>query len=91
MIETTHLITTCQAQKWNLKTHEYEPYQLPVGSVLFANLDADVCCAGCGKIMKFGNGFTSKKIHNNHGLGFTVCEDCHNEEYEEYKKEKGLK
>lgn len=66
------------AQKWNVKTKKYAPYELPKGCFLFTfNLEDDVACAQCGTTKTFGECFTSKEVHNNIGLGFPVCGGCY--------------
>lgn len=70
-------------RKWNFNTHDYEPHPVPQGKkiVLFStNMSLDVNCANCFKDMQYGDGYTSKTIHNESGLGFPVCEDCYEEE-----------
>ena len=60
------------AQKWNYKTHEYDPYEF-MGKI--------VACARCGGQMMYGNGYTSLEIHNSMGIGYAVCERCYDEEW----------
>lgn len=71
------------AQKWNWKTHQYEPYTLPLNATMFSfDLEQMVACAGCGSYLKYRETFTSLEIHDSIGLGYVVCEKCHNEEWE---------
>lgn len=73
-------------RKWNYQKHDYEPYEVPdswnITDEYFTELDLDKeqNCASCGKIYKTGDMFTSKEIHNYLGLGYSVCEECHNKE-----------
>lgn len=70
------------AQKWNWKTHQYEPYTLPLNAILFSfDFDQTVACAGCGSYLKYGECFTSLEIHNLSGFGYAVCEKCYNDEW----------
>lgn len=70
------------AQKWNCKTHEYEPFMLPYDAVLFSvDLNKMVACASCGKYIEYGKSYTSLEIHNSAGIGYAVCGDCYNEEW----------
>lgn len=70
------------AGKWNFKTHEYEPYELPLGATLFEwDMNKIVACARCGGQMIYGNGYTSLTIHNSMGMGYVVCEKCYDEEW----------
>ena len=71
------------AQKWNYKTHEYEPYELPLNATLFEyDLGNIVACARCGSQMIYGNSYTSLEIHNSIGIGYAVCEKCYDDEWE---------
>jgi hypothetical protein len=75
------------AEKWDVKTHKYEPYTLPKGCYLYSeDMDATVACAQCGKIITYGEGYTSKQVHNQYGLGYPVCEDCYTKEIDEEQK-----
>lgn len=65
------------AEKWNCTTHEYEPYELPEGSSLLEPQNAVIVCAHCGKELEFQNTYSSLEIHNELGLGYAVCFDCH--------------
>lgn len=68
------------AQKWNPRKHEYEPYQIPkewFTPLYLDDMDTEINCAGCGKEIKFGDSFTSHHIHNSYGMGYPVCEVCY--------------
>ena len=68
-------------KKWNYKKRKYEEYELPEGALLHTDDMEKVCrCAGCGKEMTFGSGYTSLTIHNSLGFGYCVCRKCHMEE-----------
>jgi hypothetical protein len=70
-----------KVQKWNVKTRKYEPYEMPVGVILFThNLDEITSCAQCGKQVVYGDAFTSLEVHNENGLGYPVCDDCYRSE-----------
>lgn len=76
-----------KAQKWNFKTEEYEPYELPDGVVLsWCPMDKVITCAECGKKMLYGDGYTSQKIHTVSGMGYMVCKRCYDKEREERKE-----
>jgi hypothetical protein len=73
-------------QKWNPRTHEYEAYTVPKDwkIVLYTeDMDTPINCVQCGKDMKYGNGYTSKQVHTEIGLGYPVCGDCYQKELEE--------
>ena len=73
-------------QKFNFKINKYEPYELPKGAKLYDELDAQINCADCGKTMTFGEGYTSRCIHTQHGFGYPVCEKCYEKEWDEERK-----
>lgn len=71
-------------RKWDETKREYEPYDLPRGSTCFEiDMEKAVNCARCGKKMIFGNGYTSKQIHTEMGLGYCVCGKCYEKELKE--------
>ena len=73
-------------RKWNYKTHEYDPYEVPDEwnvSTFESDMDTIVNCAECGKLITFGQGYTSRKIHTPFGMGYVVCKDCYDKEIEE--------
>lgn len=75
-------------QKWNFKTHKYEKFKFTKAKkrwvvVLFSeDMDLEINCVNCGKKMTYGQGYTSRQYHNHAGLGYPVCEDCYNKEWE---------
>ncbi len=68
--------------KWNYKTKVYDKYNPPLKAVTYVDdLDAEICCAACGKSMKYGDGYTSMEIHAlPSGFGYIVCSDCYDKE-----------
>lgn len=71
------------AEKWNYKTHSYEPYKLPKGACMTADdMSRVISCAECGRAVTFGKSYVSMQIHNHMGLGYMVCGQC-------YEVEKG--
>lgn len=83
-------------KKWDFETRTYKDFESPAGYI--ANfyiglawsrdkkiLDKEIGCTNCGEIVKYGDTYTSRTIHNNGGLGFPVCEDCYNKEWEAEK------
>ena len=74
------------AKKWNRHLCRYEPYTIPDGwtcPVFCTDMDYPVNCASCGKTMTFGDGYTSRVIHTDHGMGYSVCLECHKKEVAE--------
>lgn len=72
-------------RKWNYKIHKYEVFISPAETLkLYSEDMTEPCdCANCGLHMTYGDGYTSRTIHNANGLGFPVCETCYNEEWKE--------
>lgn len=75
--------------KWNYKTHKYDDYEVPDdwNVVLYSDdMEEVVNCPHCGKELLYGKTYTSKEIHNSFGLGFGVCEQCYNQEWDRRRK-----
>ena len=69
------------AQKFNLATKKYEPFEIPDESVLIStDMNLKIKCAECKKSITFGEGYSSQVIHNSAGFGYSVCSDCHEKE-----------
>lgn len=80
-------------QRWNYETHEYDPFNPPSGRniVLYTDdMDLPIDCTSCGKAMTFGEGFTSRELHNHMGLGYPVCSECYEVETKRQMQAKGL-
>lgn len=72
-------------KKWNYKTLEYEEYTVPKSwkvKTFSTDMEEKVNCASCGKLMEYGDGYTSRIIHTKNGFGYVVCEDCYKKERE---------
>ena len=70
-------------QRWDHCAHAYLPYVIPDEwhSPLYCDdMDAVVNCAGCGCELKYGDSYTSLRIHNHMGMGYPVCDECHRTE-----------
>ena len=66
------------AKIWNEKKQKYDPYELPEGSSVYeTDMNREVSCACCGKKVKYGETYTSHKIHGVAGFGYAVCKDCY--------------
>ena len=75
-----------KVQKWNFKTREYEPYEVPDNwNIKTFSLDMDeiVNCPHCGREFTFGDSYTSRQIHTTHGMGYAVCAECYSKEWED--------
>jgi hypothetical protein len=78
-------------QKWNYKTHQYDPYEVPenVTLVIYSiDMDLPINCAACFKPMTYGVGYTSRTLHNHVGFGYPVCEEDYEKEVEAEKASK---
>lgn len=85
-----------KAIKWNYKnieTIEYEEYEIPDGSTISKgyNMNEVILCAECGKKMLYGKGYVSRKIQDEIGNGYIVCEKCFNKEWDEEKEQRKRK
>ena len=70
--------------KWNFKTKEYEKVEIPdnrkIG--LYSNNMNDIIqCINCGKELRFGDSYTSRRYHTGMGFGYCVCHNCYDEEW----------
>lgn len=71
-------------QKWNFNTREYEPYSVPADwncKTYSVDMDEIVNCPHCGRQVTFGECYTSRQIHTEHGFGYAVCEGCYEDEW----------
>jgi hypothetical protein len=70
--------------RWNWATHQYDPYTPnPTWNLVLYTEDMDLAinCANCGKTMTYGEGLTSREIHNATGFGYPVCSSCYEDEF----------
>jgi len=75
-------------QKWDFEKHEYLPFEVPDDRIVVLyteDMDQPIDCTNCGKHMTYGEGLTSRTIHNHVGLGYPVCQDCYDVEWEAEK------
>ena len=78
-------------RKWNYEKRIYEPYEIPDSwnvALMKQELEDEVDCCECGKTIKFGESYTSVRVHNHIGLGYAVCEECYEKEWKERRKYK---
>lgn len=76
--------------RWDYTKQTYIPYKIPDNwiTTLYTNdMDKEINCMGCGRIIKYGNSFCSLEIHGN-GFGFPVCQRCYKEELERREQNK---
>lgn len=80
-----------QIQKWNFKTREYEPYEVPDEwhiKTFSMDMDEIVNCPHCGREFTFGDCYTSRQMHIGLGGAFAVCAECYRKEWEEEESAK---
>lgn len=73
-------------QRWERSIRKYVPHKVPDDwdiRTYSYNMDEVINCVCCGKKMKYGNGYTSKRFHTPLGFGFMECREC----YEAYIQE----
>lgn len=71
-------------RKWSDKDHKYYPYKVPDDwyiSVSEFDMEYKVNCVNCGKVISFGDGYTSLRYHTEQGFGYAECESCYFEYY----------
>lgn len=72
-------------RKWDYEKHEYEPYIVPdEWECRYSGFDMSeiINCCQCGKEVMFGECYTSLEVHTFYGIGYMVCENCHDVEME---------
>ena len=70
-------------RRWNWKTHEYEDFEVPenrLTKTYALDMDTHIDCASCGVGVAYGLTYTSMEIHTEMGIGYCVCQECHEEE-----------
>lgn len=71
-------------KRFNPIRRQYEEYNLPIDwycPLVTDNMDLTVNCPGCGKEIKFGDGYTSRQFVSEGGFGYTVCGSCYRDEW----------
>lgn len=75
-------------QKWDFNKLEYLPFEVPDDrdvALYVPVMETPIDCTNCGKQMTYGESFTSRTIHNFIGLGYPICSECYNVEWEDFK------
>lgn len=78
-------------RKWNYKGRVYEEYEIPEDwkvIIYTDNMNEMINCTSCGSPLRYGSCYTSLELHNGHGFGYPVCENCYNEEWKRRRKYK---
>lgn len=80
-------------KKWNYKKHIYEDYEVSNEwncKTYSTNMIEMVNCPHCGRLLPYGETYTSMQIHTELGFGYGVCEECYEQEMNQRFKEKKL-
>lgn len=76
-------------RKWNENKKDYDDVTIPdewKTPLICMNMDETVNCVNCGREMKFGEGFTSKRYHHKSGAAYSECKKCFDEYLPTYFK-----
>lgn len=76
-------------RKWDYETHSYRKYGVPKDwtiSCCCADMSQHINCAGCGKVLPYGETFTSLELHTKSGIGYGVCKECNEKEWERRRR-----
>lgn len=71
-------------KKWNYEKQEYEPYEVPYDwnvATFETDMEKIINCAGCGRKIMYGDCYTSRTIHTNMGMGYSVCGECYTRDF----------
>lgn len=66
--------------KWNNAIRKYEEVNIPDDwsiKTYCVDMDEEVNCVCCGKKIKFGDSYTSRRFHTEIGMGYSECEECY--------------
>lgn len=66
--------------------NHYVDYDLPTGSVTFAEDEDVITCCRCGHQIKSKDSFVSRQVHNSIGIGYAECADCYHTHNPEFKE-----
>lgn len=67
-------------QRWSESEHRYMPYAVPDDwyvSTYEEDMSTPVNCCQCGRVLPFGECYTSYQVHTTVGMGYAVCGDCY--------------
>ena len=81
-------------RKWNENKKDYDDVTIPdewKTPIFSNNMDETVNCVNCGREMRFGEGFTSKRYHNRTGAAYSECQKCFYEYLPTYFKSRNDK
>lgn len=74
-------------QRWNPFAHAYEPAEINDTwhiSVYESDMQTEVRCPACGRILPFGETYCSREFHTAIGFGYGVCEPCYMKEWDRH-------
>lgn len=75
--------------KWDYETRSYRKYGVPKDWIIAfrcADMSQHINCAGCGKVLPYGETFTSLELHTTMGIGYGVCNECYEKEWERRRR-----
>ena len=73
-----------QAKKWDFEKRKLESVEISDKcSAYEIDMETKVECPGCGKMIAFGDGYTSMRYQTDLGFGYCVCADCNEKEWKE--------
>ena len=77
-----------KVNRWNFENHKYDIVNINPDWIVTTKgeLDWIVNCVNCGKMLLVENCYTSYQYQDNIGLGYLICEDCANKEWELRKR-----
>lgn len=73
-------------KKYNFKTGSYDNYSVPSNWKVRCYCDdcsEEINCCSCGKLLKYGESYTSRQIQTRGGFGYAVCSECYDIEFKE--------
>ncbi len=67
-----------KAYKWDFEKCRYDEVDIPdTCSNYKDNFSEEVTCPNCGRQVRYGDTYTSRRWHDRVGFGYGVCERCH--------------
>lgn len=80
-----------QFNVWNYLAHKYDTKTFvskfpKVFKTFSEDMDEKVNCCQCYRAIRFGETYTSNEVHTELGMGFAVCPQCYEDEWERRRK-----
>lgn len=67
-------------KRWDEENQSYTQVTIPDDWKIKAysvDMDEIINCVCCGKVMTFGDGYTSRRFHTEKGYGYAECGKCY--------------